>query len=279
MKRGATFLMTVALVFSLAVPAAADVLWEPSGNSFYEKNRDEMDYLGRRYTANSPEGFITAWDAPDGSVVKGQFENGQELWIYWVYENWGLISHYAEDREVEGWVDLDEMTLVYDYQAFAQEYADRITPYGEEFADYSGDAAGVAFYEYPGAPQVKIYWNFQDFAQILDNLRGNRDNGSYIQSIFVDEQGLTWGFVGYMYGRTNAWFCLDNPEGDGDPNETVGEGESVFPVRPVEPEEEIVPAREPELPAKGYLPYALVAAVVAVTGSVLAVFFRKKKKK
>lgn len=275
MKRFLTIAMTLALALSLAAPACADVLWEPD-NGFYQNHSGECTYLGRAYYANGEEGFVTLWDAPNGWSAAGQYENGEKLWVYWTYRDWGCVSRWEDGRELSGWVPMEDLALVYDYLSFAEEYADRIKPYDGEFGSYDGDAAGVAFYEYPGAPEVKQYWDFTEWSEILGNLTGETGGSSDIQSVFVDENGLTWGFVGYMYGRVNAWFCLDDPEGDGE----AAEGESVFPTRQVD-QAELIPARTPtaaSLPARAYVPFLLVGAVVIATAVILAVFFRKKKK-
>ena len=118
----------------------------------------------------------------------------------------------------------------------------------------------MVLYPYPGAPESK---DDGESAWALDELTGQAGD-SYIQSIFVDEDGRTWGYVGYLYGRINGWFCLDDPGG------------TDFPVREVETPE-LTPAQTPRLPAMAYVPYALVAAVVIVTAVLLAVFFRKKR--
>ena len=138
---------------------------------------------------------------------------------------------------------LAELSLIYDHISFEEEYADQIKDYNGEFADYAGDAAVVNFYEYPGAPEVKHGFETGD-VDVLDCLTGASDNPSYISKIFVDENGRTWGYVTYMYGCRNSWFCLDAPDGAG------------LPVRAVA-EPEIVPARTPTLPAKGYTAYIL----------------------
>ena len=270
MKKFWTVLLTVAAMLALTLPASADILWEPGGNVFYESHREKCDYEGREYLANSEDGFITVWDAPNGFVVKGQFTNGEKLWVYWVYENWGLISYYGEDT-VEGWVDLSQMSLVYDWMAFAEEYADRIVPYGGEFADYAGDDAVFNFYEYPGAPEIKREMKIE-FGSVVENLTGSGEYGSYIGSIFVDEQGLTWGYVGYMYGHLNGWFCLDDPDG------VNSSEEQNFPLRATGEEPLYEPAK-PTAPAKSYLPFALIGVSVAVTGWLLGSRFSRKKKR
>ncbi len=267
MKQIQMMFLIAALLAALTLPAYADVLWEPE-NSFYEKHHEDCEYLGRRYMVNSPDGFITVWDAPDGSRVLGQFENGSKLWVYWLYENWGVIGHRDGDKPIEGWVDMNSMVLLYDHTAFAEDYADQIRPYNGEFADYDGEDKIFNFYEYPGAPEI-CHW-MQATTKFVPDLTGIYEDGqSIIQSVFVDENGLTWGYIGYYGGQLNAWFCLDDPDGINDENQID------FPLREVS-YENLHPAKEPVMPTEAYLPYGLVGGIVAVTGGVLAILAKKK---
>ena len=265
MKRFLTIVLTLTMLFVLAAPAFADILWEPGNNQFYESHRGQCEYEGRGYYTNGKKGFVTAWDAPNGSLVIDQYENGKKMWVYYIYENWGLIARWVGGNEASGWIPLSDLALIYDYISFEEEYADRITPYNGEFADYDGDAKVVNFYEYPGAAGINQSRETGGEWHVLDNLTGTADSPSYISSIFVDENCLTWGYVNYMYGHLNSWFCLDEPDGRD------------FPVREVSAPQ-LIPAQTPTLPTKSYIPYVLVAAVVVVTGGVLVYFYGKKRK-
>ena len=109
---------------------------------------------------------------------------------------------------------LADFALKYDDISFAEEYADEIRPYGGEFDDYSGSPAEVVFYSYPGAPESK---DVREAAWALDELTGQAGD-SYIQSIFVDEDGRTWGYVGYLYGRSTAGSAWMSPAGRTSPS-------------------------------------------------------------
>lgn len=267
MKRMFSCLLTLLALLTLAAPARADILWEPRDNRFYEQHG--CAYEGRSYYANGPEGFVTAWDAPDGTAVRGQYENGEALWVGYTWQDWALISRWGEDgEETTGWIPREQLELIYDYLSFAEEYGEQIKPYSGEFADYNGDVAVVNFYEYPGAPEIKQTWETAGDWHILDNLTGSAEGGSYISQVFTDEDGRTWGYVNYMYGRLNAWFCLDQPDG------------TAFPVRDVSTPE-LTPPQEPvtpKMPARSYVPYILVAAVVILTALLLKKFWSKKEK-
>lgn len=265
MKRRITALAVLMALLALTVPVRADVLWEPD-NQFYEKHRDECEYIGRNYFVNGQEGYATVWDAPGGSMVVDQFENAAILHVYWQYKDWGCVSIWEENgRTKNGWVPMGDLQLIYDHQSFAEEYADSIRPYDGEFSGYDGDAKTVIFYEYPGATSVTREFSLTSNPEILDNLTGKVDTNSYIQSVFTDEDGRTWGYVQYMYGPVRGWFCLDNPAGTEFPRREVKTGL-------------VIPPQPPQMPAKGYLPYALVGVVVAGTAALLVVFYRKKRK-
>lgn len=268
MKRLFGILLALLLFLALPAPAYADIMWEPDGNRFYESHRGECEYNTRSYYANGPEGFVTLYDAPGGSMVEAQYENGELLWVGYTYrKEWALASRWQDGEETSGWVPLAELSLKYDYLSFAEEYADQIEPYSDEFANYDGDAEAVNFYEYPGAAEIKMTFGIDDGSgmDILEKLTGSSESPSCISSIFVDEEGRAWGSVNYLYGCRNAWFCLDAPDG------------TDLPVREVAAQE-LTPPQTPVLPARSYVPYILVAAVAAATGGILVFFYGKRRR-
>lgn len=266
MKRLLTCALALLMLLALSAPAFADVMWEPNNNSFYDRHREQCQYENRNYYANGREGFVTLLDSPNGSMVRAQFENGEKLHIYFIYDgSYGLAAYWIDGKETSGWVPMSDLELVYDFISFEEEYADRIRAYNGEFADYEGTPEVVNFYAYPGAERINEAWKTDGQWHVLENLTGTADNPSYISSIFVDEDGRTWGYVAYMYGHLNSWFCLDEPDG------------TDFPVRAVAAPG-LTPAQTPVLPARSYVPYILVAAVVGVTGGILAFFYGKKWK-
>lgn len=268
MKHLFSILLALVLAAALASPARADIMWEPQNNRFYETHRSQCEYENRGYLANGEKGFVSLLDAPNGSQVLAQYENGEKLWVYFIYQDrWALTCTWDGSRkEISGWIPLGELSLVYDYQSFAEEYADRIRPYAGEFAGYDGDAAEVRFYEYPGAAESKQTWETSGDWHVLDNLTGTAEQDSYISQVFTDEDGRTWGYVGYMYGHLDGWFCLDQPDG------------TDFPLRDTA-QPELIPAQTPTPPASAYTPLILVVAVVTATGGLLAGLYGKKRKK
>ena len=267
MRRFLALLLAAVLALALAAPAYADVIWEPD-NRFYETHADDCTLLQRSFYVNGGDGYVNLYTAPEGSSISGQISNGERVYAYWQYEDWGFV----ETEWGDGWVSLDELSLIYDYISFEEEYGDAFAPYDEEtwrpvIEAWQGDT--LVLWPYPGAEQASSVW--QDAGDAMAELA---EYG--FSHTFTDEEGLTWGFCAYLYGRRNFWVCLDAPAGRDDP--AVVSGEAAIPVRTVETPE-LVPAQEPVLPASYYLPIALVAGVVAVTAVALVLFYREKRNK
>ena len=252
-----SLVLMVTTLLALCTPARADVLWEPE-NDFYKKHADQCDYIGRQFYANGDEGFITLWDAPEGTRVVQQFRNGYTLWLYYQYEDWVCAVVWGDEGEIVGWAPMEDFVLKYDYLSFAEEYADEIHPYDGQFEGCDGNVEEIVFYDYPGAPAPKDVWEAEE---VLDQLT---DTG-YIDSTFIDEEGRTWGYVAYLFGSRNLWFCLDEPDGRD------------FPVRQVGTPE-LTAAKEPTLPLRGYVPYILSDVLVIAVVAAAAVLLARRKK-
>lgn len=279
-KRLFTVLCTLVLVFSLIPAAHADVLWTPD-NQFFYNHSDECTYVGRSYYANGTHGYVTLWNAPDGGIVVDQFENGFTLEVYWQYKDWGCVTVFGDEGWTDGWVPMNDLALIYDHISFAEEHGSQIKDYNGEFADYSGDGIGIAFWDYPGAAVPKLIWDHND---IVPQLTGSEDGHSYISQIYTDAQGLTWGYVGYLYGSRDLWFCLDDPKGASllpgvNHSEAEATAAPVPSLAPADPEAQLVPPAAPKLPAAAFVPYILVGVVVLITAALLFFFFRQKRNK
>ena len=259
MKKFLTGCCALALLLSLAATARADVLWSPRNDRFFEQHYDQCEYIGRQFYANGDEGFITLWDTPEGTQVVHQFQNGFTLWVYYQYEDWVCAAVWGDEGEISGWAPIEDFALKYDYLCFAEEYGDQIHPYDGQFKDYDGNVAEIVFYDYPGAPAPKDVW---EAAEVLDQLTGT----GYIDSTFTDEEGRTWGYVAYLFGSRNLWFCLDEPDGRD------------FPVRQVGTPE-LTASQDPTMPVRGYVPYILSGVLVVAVVAAAAVLLARRKKK
>lgn len=254
MRRIFSILCAALLAVSLAVPAFADVIWEPD-NSFYRSHAEDCRILQRSFYANGADGYVNLTGAPDSSAVTGQVKNGEKLYVYWQYGDWGYAT-----TDPEGWVRLSDLQLIYDYISFQEEYGEAFLPYDQEtwqpvIEAWEGDT--LALWPYPGAEEASYVW--QDAGEAMAQLA---EYG--FSSIFTDEEGCTWGFCGYLWGNRNFWVCLDAPAGRDDP--AVLDGEVELPVREVE-QPELIPASEPEMPVSYYLP--LTAGVVIAVAAIL----------
>lgn len=267
-------MLTLTTLLFLAATAHADIMWEPTDNSFYDNHRDECEYENRSYYANGKDGFVTMWDAPDGSTVRAQYENGETLWVSHIYKNWALINRWEGGNETSGWVPVTDLYLVYDHISFEEEYGSQFKDYNGEFADYSGEVRkSFWFWEYPNTREPREKHGISQ--DMLDALRGTAEQPSYISKIYVDENNRTWGFVNYMYGIRNFWILLDNPTGDGVITASVPEWEDLVTTGELTAPQEPVP---PTMTARSLLPYILVGAVVVVTAGILIYFYGKRKK-
>lgn len=268
MKRILSLLLALSLALSLAVPAFADVLWEPE-NRFYEKHAGDCQLLQRSFYVNGEEGYINLLAAPDSSSVTLQLKNGERVYVYWQYQDWC----YVEVENDGGWVPLSQLQLIYDHISFAEEYADSIMPYDSALCQPlldSWDGSVLALWSYPGAEQASFVWEGAEGA--MEQLK--TEGGNYFRQIFRDEEGLIWGFCSYLWGNRNFWVCLNAPAGRDDA--LVQSGEAELPVRTT-PEVELLPPQEPAFPVFSFLlPGILVAAVVAMTAAVL---LKKKNEK
>ena len=125
----AAFLSLLALL-ALAAPACADAWQDPPSDRFFESHRGQCTYENRRYYANGKEGFITLWDAPGGSEVRAQYENGEVLWTSCTYRSWALVSRREDRTGTAGWVKLADLYRLYDYISFQEKYGDQFREYG-----------------------------------------------------------------------------------------------------------------------------------------------------
>ena len=81
-------LFAALLAMSLAVPAAADVIWEPE-DAFYKSHAEDCTLLQRSFYTNGEAGYVNLYASPESDTVTGQIENGNRSAIYWQYEDWG----------------------------------------------------------------------------------------------------------------------------------------------------------------------------------------------
>lgn len=303
MKRSARFLAVLLLVLLMIPAAHADLIITPD-NDFFEQHDYDCFLLSRAFYTNGPKGYVTVWEAPEGKSYIGQYENGVQLGAGWQYENWVSVLFVHENgKRSEGWACLDELALIYDHISFEKEYRDQITPYNGEFdpSVYRDNPPQITepntihFYDYPGAPAPNgQYLSTGDWGRLSDFFNAVDSEKCPIISVFVDENGLTWGYIRFWMGHRESWFCLDDPFGENFPVREVPESEVIsvgkkgeisdLPVATMEipvvrkgDTQTLTPPAEPVPPGTASLaPWLLVGGVVIVT---LPLLWKLRKKK
>lgn len=280
-----TMLLAVAMLFTLAVPAFADVMWEPYGNAFYENHRDEMDYMDRGYLANGQKGYVTILSAPDSLVEVLNLPNGTWFNVGMIWEDkdgtqWAVGYHNRQKGEewefFQGWIPMSELALIYDDEAFAEDHS-------AEFAEYDGSGnhlTEACLYSYPGGL----------YSRVITEDEGYMPFDEAFTHLYTDENGLRWTYIGYYMGRTNCWICIDDPLNEElgiDGYRTVGQvrgSETLIPAADPEAEpsvsadpEELIPPAENIPAAKTWVVWLIPAVLVVLVAVVTALILRKKR--
>ncbi|MDE6419402.1 MAG: hypothetical protein K2K87_02615 [Lachnospiraceae bacterium] len=244
----------------------ADVIWEPM-NSFYEEHSSECTYVNRQYTANGPDGVVILYESPESAKVVTTWENGRRTYIAFTYEDAQGIVWGISDDEQTGWMPMDYMKVVYDSISFQEDYDDQIVSQdGSLDEQYRNDT--VYFWKYPGSENCSSM-NLQDWEYLPD-----------YSSLFTDEVGHRWGYIGYYYGIRSKWVCLDAPTADyaalyPDGAPKIGKEDD---AQSQEPENSGTDRIAPQTNDKSVMiVVALVALVVAAT-AVLLVILKKRDK-
>lgn len=257
MKRTVCLLIALLLCLSVAPAVRADVIYEPS-DDFYQAHWTDCDYVNRSYTANGPGGELKLYTSPENSHVEHTVPNGESVYIAATYTDgtgteWGCAEVWAENKT--GWVPMDYVVKIYNFEDFAGEFADRIQTESGDLSACTGQE--IRAWSYPG--------DDGSYAITVDPEYAPEYN-----RVFTDDAGQKWGFCGYYFGSKNFWVCLDNPTADYDALYADHTPQQVTLPEIVEPSVEIKP---------GFSPAMVLAAVtgVAVISAVVLMGMKKKK--
>lgn len=249
-------------IFCIASVVKADVIWEPE-DPFFEKHSEECEYISRVYTADGPDGEVIVYKTPESPKVMMKFENGEKIYIYWVYRDKNGISWGTVEDEKSGWVPMDYLTPVYDSISFQEEYETEITAQKGVLDEQYKDRE-IYIWEYPGSENV---WAF--------DTSGETALPEY-EKVYRDEEGRQWGNLGYYYGYENVWVCLDEPlknlselYPNGAPKHENPTGEKDFGAERIVP----VPNRHTVIFA------AVIVCVTVLVTVVLLAYFRRRTSK
>lgn len=212
-KKWIACLLLGCLLFSLSAPALADVIWEPD-DAFYFENSENAAYVNRSFYVNGSEGATIVWDTPEKKQVVTPVRNGEVLYVSFTLpyggEAWGIVQFVmdaggaasnnfqgTETNAFSGWVRMQDMTAVYDYVSFEEEYGAKFYEYENGYPGLQATDEELVLWTFPGSGETAgTLWNAGDLE---------------IFTAFLDEAGNEWGFVAYYMGRRNVWVCLSDP--------------------------------------------------------------------
>jgi hypothetical protein len=256
MKKLVSLLLALCL---LTTTALADVIWAPWGDDAATKFFETHDttYVGRQYRCDGYGGQVCTYASPNDLTVVETLENGQTLWVQYIWADddltWGLYYRDRDGGELVAWVPMDDLALVYDSTAFCEDH---------EIADYDGsydDVTAGYLWTYPGSgvcgdtplEVVPAYSETFNFSKL-----------------YTDSSGNVWCYISY-YMADRGWICVTDPLNPDLPVVEVDQPASVAQQlgRPTVSPQETTNA-EPVI--------ALVIALVAVTGVLIAVFWKRK---
>lgn len=240
-------LLVPAMVISCALPASADLFWEPD-SEFWHEHYNEVEEAEHAYEFAGENGSVAFYSRPGKAVLK-EFPNGDWLFINYTWfdgtELWGCARADWEGTDyTDGWVRMIDMLRIYDGTQFIEDHDAEI----ERNVDLSVEFEAVKRFPYPNGPE-------QD-TRMLDPYK--------IDFLYTDEAGLRWG--GEYEHRSWNWYCLDEPLIEG-----VPEREYVL-----SPEQEARAAAK-ERQKTLLLAAVLVAAVVIVTVALIHKLPKRKE--
>jgi len=195
MKKHILALIAVIFLLQLSLVAYADVLIEPE-NDFYNRHRGQILSLGRRFSANGAGGSAAVKKEPGAKNDIAKLQNGEATHISFscLYDGdyWGFTFEYS------GWIKMEQLLVLYDYVAFAEEHLDEFYAYSGDYAKIKQTSSAIAW-SWPGADGP--VWTFED-------LNAEHFFASYA---YKDEESREWGFISYLFGSRNIWVCLSDP--------------------------------------------------------------------
>lgn len=283
LKRAFAVVLLCAVFACLAVPAWADEIWIPD-DYFYKHYFGRTAYIDRMYYTNGDDGCVAAYTEPAGGEAVAVLPNGCEMYVSvackgkdgrtWVvlqfeYDENGMpIPNYGPLTNAEfftGWVPLESMLLIYDYQSFEEEHK-------KEYEKFTGDVKELVgkeiyFWEYPGAASCGSF-SFDDPSGGFDTI---------FSHTWTDEDGRLWGDLYYYHGIRNCWVCLSDPENGSIPAVQRGEPVELTPTDTAKVERGVRGLRY-QNNNNMYLSLAL-SLVIICAGAIVYILLKKKEQK
>ncbi len=245
-------LLLCCMVLMPSLAAHADIIVEPD-NDFYAEHQDQMTQLNRSFVAL--EGGAYVLEAPDSLSEIAWIPEGESVFLDFscLYEG----AYWGFSQNDNGWVNINELEVLYDYISFEEEHL-------SEFYPYEGT------YDTIRETQSAIAWAWPGSGDPLFTLEDLDADSFSVAHAYQDSDGREWGFVGYYHANRNFWVCLSDPVNRDIPAfNPAGEAQ----VWESDTTLEEIPASSPWILI---LIVVLVAVLALVTAILIAVFFRKK---
>lgn len=263
----AGYFLTLVLLTGSFLPqmVSADMIYEPIGNSFYDKHSEECTYVSRSYVANGPNGTVTVYQSPESARKIAVLENGEQLYVSYTYQDgsgilWGCCEQF--DTELQGWVPMDYLTVIYDEISFREEHSNQIEQAEGSLEGMEIEGA-VYFWQYPGS---QSYWDLELTTEYAPEF----------QYVYTDTNGVKWGRCAYYLGLKGCWINLNDPTAD---------FETLYPdgIQPTEDDHNVAEENQDEMaeivPKENLAPKILAVLAVVAVVAVTVVMLRKLKKK
>ncbi|MBP5225112.1 MAG: hypothetical protein J6Z38_05980 [Lachnospiraceae bacterium] len=240
----------------------ADLIWEPSGNDFFSKHREEMRLEDHSFDVQAPGGSTPVYVSPVSNMRVGTLENGTRVLGSYSYTGddgvkWIIIDRFGS-AEVEGWVPADHLWRVYDSGLFAEQHGSTFT--SEKGTVVISGEEHVCLYRYPGCPDEPPAFG-----------GGGETFEIPYYNVFTEADGTRWGQTGYVRGLRNYWIDLDAP--DKLPEELYPDGCPVYDTR-IAPE----PLTTPVVPKpdRTLLYVGIGVGAAALAAAAVLIFLKKK---
>ncbi len=72
-------------IFSISVPAFADLVRVPYEDKFFNEHEDKCEQLMFKYSVNSENGYIYVYNSPESDMQIGYFINDQIIYVGYTY--------------------------------------------------------------------------------------------------------------------------------------------------------------------------------------------------
>jgi len=181
------------LLLPSVVISADSIFYVDTNNDYFEQHRSQMVYLERRFIVNGEDGFVSLREAPGAKDETGRLQNGEEIVLYYLYlydgDYWGITLD-------DGWVQMDQLLVLYDYVSFEKDHFDELYLYKGDYGEIKETRSAIAW-PWPGADAP--LWTADDIDMEY----------FYIIYAYTDSQGREWAFAesndyGYM------WICMSD---------------------------------------------------------------------